>query len=747
MTPTPPVEIPTITEKAALTSGASFWATKSLPGSPRGIVLTDGPHGVRAQKGAHDHLGIAPSEPATCFPPAAGLSQSWDPDLVERIGAALGREARHYGVGVLLGPGVNIKRDPRGGRNFEYFSEDPHLTGVLGSAWVDGIQGEGIGASVKHFAANNAEHDRMRSDSQVDTRALREIYLRGFERIVTGSKPWTVMCAYNKLNGVYTSENRWLLTDVLRGEWGFDGAVVSDWGAVRDRVAAVRAGLDLTMPGGDAQADAALAEAVACGELDPDALEAAAGNVVRLIERSEGASGAAADFDEHHALAREAASRSIVLLQNRDEVLPLSPGASIAVIGRFAQTPRYQGGGSSHVRATRVEVPLDELRALSAAPGRVEYAEGWPASRGDDEGRSLADAVAVARAADVAVLFLGLDDADESEGFDRDDIELPARQLALLRAVAAAQPRTVVVLSHGGVLRLAEVSEHAAGILDGGLLGQAGGGAIADVLFGAVNPSGRLSETVPVRIQDAPSYLNFPGENSRVLYGESIYVGYRWYDARELEIGFPFGHGLSYTTFRYDTLALETDAEGIRARVRITNTGDRAGREVVQLYVAAPESAMRRAPRELKGFRSVAVQAGETVDTEIRIRRDDLAYWDERIDGWQVEPGRYLVSAGASSRDLRLTEVLVVDGDQLRLPLSMESTLGEVMSHPLAGPLFAAAMGQGRGDEQADDTSDALGGDTARMAAAIPLDRLRGFSGGSFDPASIAPLLERANGA
>jgi beta-glucosidase len=734
-----------LTDKAALGSGASFWSTQSAAGLPA-AVLSDGPHGVRAQLGAADHLGIAPSAPATCFPPASGIAQSWDPDLVRRIGAALAVEARHHGVGVLLGPGINIRRDPRGGRNFEYYSEDPYLTGELGAAWVDGLQGGGVGASLKHFAANNAELDRMRSSSQVDPRALREIYLRAFERVVTGARPWTVMCSYNKINGVLASENRWLLTDVLRGEWGFDGAVVSDWGAVRDRVAAVAAGLDLQMPGGSADADAAVVAAVEEGLLDESAVDAAANNVLTLLRRvadGRGASPAEAfDADAHHDLAREAAGRSVVLLKNDGALLPLAPGAPLTVIGQFAARPRFQGGGSSHVAPTRVDVPLEEIQSRAGEAMVVHHA-GFDTTGEQDADALRAEAVEAADAAGTVVLFLGLDARQESEGFDREDIELPADQLQLLREVVAVQPRTVVVLSHGGVLRLAEVDALAPAVLDGALLGQAAGSAIADALFGVVNPSGRLSETVPARLQDAPSFLNFPGEFSSVVYGESLCVGYRGYDARDIAVTYPFGHGLSYTSFGYDDLRLAPDADGLTARVTVTNTGERAGREVVQLYVALDGSRVRRAPRELKAFATVDLEPGRSAEVELRVRRRDLAYWDLAVDSWVVEGGQYTVAVGASSRDLRLQGHVEVEGDEVRAPLTPESTLGELMAHPVAGPLLAGMRG-----EQSDlaTEGDALGTDMARMMASIPMERMVSMSGGQFDRAGLDQLLRAANG-
>ena len=728
----------TLRQKASLGSGASFWRTKTVAGLPA-AVLTDGPHGVRAEVGAEDHIGIGPSALATCFPPAAGLAQSWDPQLVERVGAALADEARANGAGVLLGPGVNIKRDPRGGRNFEYYSEDPHLSGVLGAAWVRGLQSHGVGASVKHFAANNAEHDRMRSDSQVDARALREIYLKSFERVVTESRPWTVMCSYNKVNGVYASENRWLLTEILRGQWGFDGAVVSDWGAVGDRVSAITAGLDLAMPGGDPTLDDAVVKAVEAGKLDEVTVNAAARNVLTMLQRiADGAPRARpVDLDVHHALARQVAGRCIALLKNQDGLLPLDPGRAMAVIGSFAEQPRYQGGGSSHVNAARLDIPLEQIR--KQALGDVSYAPGFGVD--GDADRLRDDAAAIAAGADVAVMFLGLPDREESEGFDRDHIDLPEQQLHVLRAVVAVQPRTVVVLSHGGAVRLAEVDWLAQSILDGGLLGQAGGGAIADVLFGAVNPSGRLAETVPVRLEDVPSFLNFPGENSQVLYGESIYVGYRWYDARKIDVTYCFGHGLSYTTFSYGTVRAESDGDDLVVTLPVTNTGDRDGREIIQVYVSKPNSRVRRAPKELKAFQAIDLAAGATAEVTIRITRNDLAYWEQRVDGWIVEGGAYTIHVGSSSKDIRGATVVEVNGDELTLPLTEDSTIAEVMAHSTAGPLFAALAAQAIAPA-ADALDNEFGVDIARVAAWIPLGRIAAFGRG-FSRESLDRFLEQ----
>lgn len=715
-------------QRVRLTRGADFWSTEAV-GEVPSLVLTDGPHGVRRQRGDADHLGIADAEPATCFPPAVGLAQSWDRDLVERVGVALGREARALGVDVLLGPGVNIKRDPRGGRNFEYFSEDPVLTGVLGAVWVTGVQQAGVAASLKHFALNQAETDRMRSSSDVDARTMREIYLRAFEHIVRTARPWTVMCSYNRINGVYAAENRWLLTDVLRGEWGFDGLVVSDWGAVRDRVAAMRAGLDLTMPGDGGAGDAAVVAALESGDLDVADLDRATAAAATLAERTVVGRKRRddVDHDEHHRLAREVAARCVVLLKNDGDVLPLRPGTRVAVIGEFAQAPRYQGGGSSHVTATRIDIPVDEIRTHAGDEFTAAVA-GFTTDGSGDPVSLRATAAGAAADADVAVLFLGLGDEQESEGFDRADIDLPADQLELAAAVVAAQPRTVVVLSHGGVVRLAPFVDDVPAILDGGLLGQAGGGAVADVLFGAVNPSGRLAETVPVRLADCPSYLDFPGEHSHLRYGEGIFVGHRGFDARDLPVTFPFGHGLSYTDFEYSEPAVTMDGDTVRVEVDVTNTGAVPGREVVQVYVGRTESSVMRPPRELKAFATTPeLQPSATHRVTVSIQRAALAHWDVRVDRWIVEGGAWDVEIGASSRDIRLESSVTVTGDDVDLPVTWQSTLVEALADPAVAEALASSTPGGAGDT--------AGSDLLTLVGSMPLDRLRDF--GLTSPALV----------
>lgn len=742
----------TVAEQAALTSGRDAWHTTPVEsaGLPA-ITVTDGPHGVRLQADAADLLR---GQPATCFPPAAATAATWDPDLLRRMGEALGDECRSMDVAVLLGPGVNLKRSPLGGRNFEYFSEDPLLAGVLAAAWVNGLQSRNVGASLKHFAVNSQETDRMRVSADVDERALREMYLSAFKRVVIQARPWTVMCAYNKINGVYASQHHWLLTQVLRGEWAYDGVVVSDWGAVADRVAAVAAGLDLTMPGPDDAGDEELAGAVAAGRLDPSLLSQAAQRVRALIEKAALRESGEYDQAAHHALAREIAGRGIVLLKNdalagsERGLLPLradAGGPSVAVLGEFARTPRYQGGGSSQITPARLD---DALTAITAATeATVLFAPGYTlggdsAENTADDQDLLAEAVAVAKASDVALVFAG--SARETEGADRDGIDLPAAHRTLVEEVARANPRTVVILSNGAVLATSPWDKAVPALVEGWLLGQAGGGAIADVLFGRVNPSGRLAETIPLRLQDHPSYLDFPGEHGHVRYGEGLFVGYRGFDAREQEVAYPFGFGLSYTTFAYGAATATATAEGIEVRVPVTNTGARDGREVVQVYVSLPGSQVTRAPRELKAFASVPVGAGQTREVVLAVAREDLAYWDTRLSRWVVEGGEYHCAVGASSRDLRATATVVMAGDDARVPLTADSTLGEWLADPRGAQVLGAAFAGSAGD--GDGPMATLLTDPAMLLflSSLPLARLTAFPGTPLTAEAIAELVAGA---
>lgn len=721
----------TLEEKASLLDGADFWRSQAIErlGIPA-LMLSDGPHGLRKQDESADHLGLLDSVKATCFPPAAGLASSWDVALLERVGEALGREARAEKVSVLLGPGVNMKRSPLCGRNFEYFSEDPKLAGELGAALSVGVQSQGIGVSVKHYAANNQETDRMTVSAEVDERTLREIYLPAFEAVVTKAKPWTVMSSYNKVNGTYVAEDRRLLTDILRG-WGFDGLVVSDWGGAGNRAKSVPAGLDLEMPSSGGAGTKAILDAVASGELSQADVDLAVTNVLTLIDRALPglADPGTVDFDAHHTLAHEAALASAVLLKNDGAILPLDPaaGGTVAVVGEFARTPRYQGAGSSQVNPTRVDGALDALTAALDGRREVVFAPGYVIESEDADAALVAEAVAAARGAEVVVLFLGLPPAYESEGYDRAHMDLPAQQIALLHAVADANENVVVVLSNGSVVTVVPWQDRVAAVLETWLPGQAGGTAVADLLLGAASPNGRLAETVPVRYADNPTIGAFPGEFGKVRYGEGLLIGYRWYDARQLPVAYPFGHGLSYTTFDHRDLRVDVREDGadpvVEVTVTVANTGGRAGTETVQVYVADPEASVYRPVQELRAFARVTLEPGESAPVTLTLDRRAFAFWHESVDRWVVEGGAFEVRAGASSRDIRATATVELTGDAVVLPLTGESTAEAWLAHPEAGPWLRDTVGtEGFGGMLFDEQH-------GQMIRAIPLERLSRFPG------------------
>ncbi|NLT55955.1 MAG: beta-glucosidase [Actinomycetales bacterium] len=762
----------TLEEKASLCLGGDFWHTAAVErlGIPR-IMMTDGPHGLRREPDDADDLALHRSLPATCFPTASALASSWDRDLVRTVGEALGREARSQGVAILLGPGVNIKRSPLCGRNFEYFSEDPMLSGELGGALVLGIQGQGVGASVKHYAVNNQETDRIRVSAEVDERALREIYLASFERVVTQARPWTVMCAYNRVNGTYASQNHWLLTEVLRNEWGFDGLVVSDWGAVVDRVAALAAGLDLEMPPNRGVSDALVTAAIRSGELDESVLDTAVARLLTVVDRAVSAAGAdgdaTADPETHHALARSVARDCAVLLKNDGGVLPLRPvpGETVAVIGEFARTPRFQGAGSSQVNPTRLDIALDELRALVPEGVTVTFAAGFgldddrrppapspdgPAVPDEAAGQALlAEAVEVASRADHVVVFLGLPPSAESEGFDRRHLDLPPEQLALLRAVAEAHPRPVVVLANGSVVRVSGWERLAGALLETWLSGQAAGGAVADLLLGVASPSGRLAETIPLHLEDTPGFLTFPGEAGQVRYGEGLYVGYRGYDACRREVSYPFGHGLTYTTFGYDDLAVEVTGShatgdlAVRLECTVTNTGDRAGREVVQAYVGDVAASVGRPVRELKAFTKVALDPGVSARVTFRLGSRDFSHWSVTAQDWVLEAGEFTLAVGASSRDLRLSTVVDLPAPAHRAPLEAESTLEEW----LADPDGAAALREVFRDDRGAPAGLLADEELVALIGSFPMDRIASLFGTDLDRTALDALVRRVRAA
>ncbi|MCG2799001.1 MAG: glycoside hydrolase family 3 C-terminal domain-containing protein [Cellulomonas sp.] len=651
------IENLSLEEKAALLSGKTVWDSRDVPRlGIRSLVLTDGPHGVRRQTGSADHLGIAASLPATCFPTAAAVANTWDIELVQEIGAALGAEATAQGVDVLLGPGLNIKRSPLCGRNFEYLSEDPHLAGHLAAAYVRGIQGAGPAACPKHFAVNSQELRRMTNDSVVDERTLREIYLTAFEIVVREGRPATVMSSYNKVNGTYAHENAFLLQQVLRDEWGFDGPVVSDWGGGDDPVAAVRAGGTLEMPSPGMDSALRILEAVRRGELTEAELDVRVAEMLALVERSGPARVGTYDDAAHHALARRAAAASVVLLKNDDALLPLAPATRIAIVGDFAFVPRYQGAGSSQVNPTRV---TDLVTALGTSTlDVVATARGFRRDGGADEAL-LTEAVAAARGADVVVAHLGLDELSEIEGRDRTDLRLPAAQLELLAALHDTGVPVVVVLAAGSVVEMPWL-EAATAVVHGFLGGQAGAEGMADVLVGQVNPAGRLAESYPVRLADVPNVAYYPGDGPTAEYREGLYIGYRYYASADVPVTFPFGFGLSYTTFAYDELEVTPDG----VTFTLENTGTVAGAEVAQLYVgrAAHDDGVHRPVRELKGFARVSLEPGERRRVRVAFDERTFRHFDTRTGRWEVEGGTWTVAVAANATDLRLVGTLDVVG-------------------------------------------------------------------------------------
>ncbi len=747
----------TLEEKAALSIGASAWSTTPIErlGVPE-LIVSDGPHGVRRVPDVHEMM--AESLPATCFPTASAAASTWDADLVYRMGEALAEECIALNVDVILGPGVNIKRSPLGGRNFEYFSEDPYLAGELAVAYINGVQGRGVGTSLKHFAANNQEYQRFSISAEVDERTLHEIYLPAFEKAVKRAQPWTVMCAYNKVNGTFASEHHTLLTEILKEQWGFDGLVFSDWGAVRDRVAALQGGLDLEVPGPQARRVREVVVAVRAGEVDETILDETVRRILRVVFMAqETPKGGTFDVDAHHELAYQVAAAGMVLLKN-DGVLPLQEQQRIAVIGRAAKDAHFQGGGSSHINPTRVAVPFQELRAR-AGEAELTYAEGYPI---DDAFRQdlIDEAVALAREAEVAVLYVALPAFKESEGYDRTDLDLTVQQVALIQAVAQVQPRTVVVLNNGAPVAMNAWIENVAAVLEAWMMGQAGGAAIADILFGKVNPSGKLPETFPLKLADTPAHLNWPGDAGSVRYGEGLFVGYRYYDAKEMPVLFPFGHGLSYTTFAYNNPQVSTtifkDVDGVTVTVDVTNTGEVFGQEIVQVYVHDHQSALTRPEKELKGFAKVALYPGETKTVSVPLDFRAFAYYHPAYRQWVTEDGAFDILIGASAADIRHTLTVTLESTlDLACILDKESTIREWLADPrgmaVFGPLYAQVEAEARkmfGGGEQDENESAIGMDVMEMFQDMPVVSVLMFQQGAHDhhPEDIVTdLLQQAH--
>ena len=723
----------TLEEKASLCSGSDFWHTQPIErlGIPA-VMMSDGPHGLRKQEGEGDHLGLNESIKAVCFPAACAVASSFDTDLIHEMGQILGEECQAEDLSVLLGPAVNIKRSPLCGRNFEYLSEDPYLAGKMAAAYIKGVQSWDVGTSIKHFAANNQEYRRMNCSSEVDERTLREIYFPAFEEAVKAAQPKTVMCSYNKINGVYAADNEWLLTKILRDEWGFEGYVMTDWGAINDRVQGIRAGLDLEMPGPGTGHDAQIVAAVKNGELDEALLDKTVERILNVVfsyvdhRHPE----AVFDRDADHKKAVDIETECAVLLENNG-ILPLKAGAKVAYIGGFAATPRYQGGGSSHINVSKVTSAVQSAKEKGR---NVTYTEGFPADRDELNEAALADAVAAAKDAEIAVIFAGLPDVIEGESYDRADMKMPACQNKLIAEVAAVQPNTVVVLHNGSPVECPWAKDVAA-ILEMYLGGQGVGEACDRLLWGEANPCGRLAETFPLRLEDNPSYLYFPGDGKKVKYAEGIFVGYRYYDTKKMPVRWAFGHGLSYTQFAYSNLHLSgnemDDNSTVQVSVDVTNTGAMAGKEVVQLYVSDKTGTTGRPAKELKGFAKVALEPGETKTVILTLIARDLSWYDEDMHDWYAASGKYEVLVGHASDDIRLTaEVQFTTTKTPPLTIDGSTTLGELMGNPktasVLGQILATAFGTAAGDGAASMESD----DATAQATmfAMPLKSLASFS-------------------
>lgn len=751
------VSLMTVEEQALLLSGDGWWRTQAVERlGLAAISVSDGPHGLRKLQGL-----FGDSVPATCFPTAPALAATWNPALVQEVGAALGRESQAADVQIILGPGINIKRSPLGGRNFEYFSEDPLLSGRMAVAYIDGVQGEGVGTSLKHFAVNSQETERMSTSSDVDARTLHEIYLQAFEIAVRESQPWSVMSSYNPVNGTHASEHTELLTDILRRQWGFEGFVVSDWGGIHDRVAGVAAGNNLEMPGSGDHNRKKIIAAVQEGRLSREVLARSATELVAVVLKALAARrpGAGFDAEAHHALARRVGGEAIVLLKNTDAVLPLRAGKTAALIGTFATLPRYQGAGSSQVNPIRVTHAGDELAALLGAD-LLRHAVGCDAE-GDTTDALLDEAARQAAAADVAVVFAGLPDSYESEGFDRRSIDLPPGHVRLIEAVARAQPDTVVVLLNGSAVAMPWLGR-VKGVVEAWLGGQAGGGAIADVLTGRVNPSGKLGETFPVALEQTPAFPGFPSHSGHALYGEGLFVGYRHYDARRIEPLFPFGFGLSYTSFAYTGIQATTsrfDADGggsVSVDVTLRNTGAVAGQEVVQLYVHEQSPADVQPVNALRAFDKVMLAPGEEKTLRFTLARRDFAHYDAQAQAWAVTPGRFDVRVGGSSRDLPLALTLDVQARPPARPLSRSSLIQDFKDHRALYEEFVRALGFTNLLDPAEDAAPGMTHEQitaarkARVATLafvheMPIDKVPAFSHGQLSDARLDEMLRIAS--
>lgn len=762
----------TLEEKASLCSGADFWHTKAIDrlNIPAAMV-SDGPHGIRKQESLADHMGVAESIKAIGFPTASAMACSFDRDLLHKVGDTLGEECVAEDLAVLLGPGINMKRSPICGRNFEYYSEDPVVAGELGAAFVNGVQEHGVGTSLKHFAANNQEWRRMSISAEIDERTLREIYLAAFETVVKKAQPWTIMCSYNRINGVYSCENDWLLNKVLRDEWGFEGLVMTDWGAMDERVPSLKAGLDLEMPDCHGETDKLIVKAVQSGELEESVLDTAVERILTMVDKYLTArkdidpasmvhplpSSVERGYDvaAHHALARTTAEQSAVLLKNED-ILPLQKDKKIAFIGEFAKVPRIQGGGSSHINNTSVESALD------AAGDSVSYAQGFHIDEETTDETLLQEAITLAKESDVAVIFAGLPDSFESEGFDRTHLNMPANQNELIARISEVQPNVVVVLHSGSPIAMPWLDK-VAGVLQMYLAGQASGGAAVNLLFGNATPCGKLAETFPLHLEDNPSYLNFPGNREKVCYQEGVFIGYRYYDKKKMDVLFPFGYGLSYTDFTYSNMKVTVNGKNaadvdviketdeIVVSADITNTGNCDGAEIVQLYIKNPVVYEIRPEKELRDFAKVFLKAGETKTVTFTLNARAFSYYETRIHDWYAESGDYEILLASSSRDIRLQDTVAITGSK-KIPFVADhiTTCEDVELFAKDGSALDEMLRRSGFAEATDhDGDDSMGSGTADMMKAMftgtPLHSILSFSSEELTYEDIQDTIRKLN--
>ena len=762
----------TLEEKASLCSGADFWHTKAIDrlNIPAAMV-SDGPHGIRKQESLADHMGVAESIKAIGFPTASAMACSFDRDLLHKVGDALGEECVAEDLAVLLGPGINMKRSPICGRNFEYYSEDPVVAGELGAAFVNGVQEHGVGTSLKHFAANNQEWRRMSISAEIDERTLREIYLAAFETVVKKAQPWTIMCSYNRINGVYSCENDWLLNKVLRDEWGFEGLVMTDWGAMDERVPSLKAGLDLEMPDCHGETDKLIVKAVQNGELEESVLDTAVERILTMVDKyltaRKGIDPASMvhplpssvergyDVVAHHALARTTAEQSAVLLKNED-ILPLQKDKKIAFIGEFAKVPRIQGGGSSHINNTWIESALD------AAGDSVSYAQGFHIDEETTDETLLQEAITLAKESDVAVIFAGLPDSFESEGFDRTHLNMPANQNELIARISEVQPNVVVVLHSGSPIAMPWLDK-VAGVLQMYLAGQASGGAAVNLLFGDATPCGKLAETFPLHLEDNPSYLNFPGNREKVCYQEGVFIGYRYYDKKKMDVLFPFGYGLSYTDFTYSNMKVTVNGKNaadvdviketdeIVVSADITNTGNCDGAEIVQLYIKNPVVYEIRPEKELRDFAKVFLKAGETKTVTFTLNARAFSYYETRIHDWYAESGDYEILLASSSRDIRLQDTVSITGSK-KIPFVADyvTTCEDVELFAKDGSALDEMLrGSGFAEATDHDGDDSMGSGTADMMKAMftgtPLHSILSFSSEELTYEDIQDTIRKLN--